>query len=91
LPQGAAGQILEYQEFEIGRLFNSVDGGDPRVIQGGDGTGFLAEAGDSLRGTYQVRRQELERYIAAEIGVPRLIDHTHSALTQFSDDLINGI
>ena len=53
------------------------DGEDVRMVQGGDGPGFLLKAAQPLRVGGVVRRQDLEGDLSAEAGVAGPVDLTH--------------
>jgi len=58
-------------------LRNVVDSADPGMAEGGRRPGLPPEALESLSVAGEGFREELERHIAAQTGVPRPIDLAH--------------
>src|SRR5215831_5434516 len=71
-------------------LFDGVDGADVRMIQRRSGARFALESLERQRVLRQVGRQELQRHLAAELGVFRLIDDTHAAATDSAKHSVMG-
>jgi len=77
-------QVVALDQFHHERgdalaLFESVDGGDIRMIQRGEDPGFASESRQSLRIARERLRQDLDRHITIELPVPRPIDLAHTA------------
>ena len=53
-----------------------VDGEDVRVIQGGDGVGFLLEAAEVLK-VGQLVGEDLDRHLTLEAWVAGAVDLSH--------------
>ena len=68
----------------VGRLhlFDGIHGHDAGVIEGGEGLGFLTEAGETLRVVGEHGGQHLERHGAPKLGVGGAVDLAHRASTQ---------
>jgi len=61
------------------RLFEAINGGDVRVIERRENLRLAAEAGDAVRRECEGGRKNLQRNVATELRVARLIDLAHSA------------
>ena len=61
-----------------------VDGADIGMIQSGGCFSFAAETFESLAVTCGIVREKFESDKAAQASVFGLVDHTHSAATNFS-------
>ncbi len=72
------------------RLFEAVDGGNIRVIEGGEHLRFPCEAGEPIGLERKGVRQYLERDVAMESTVARAIDLTHPADAQQTSNLIHA-
>ena len=55
---------------------------DPRVCQPGDGAGLALEALTSMDIGGQIGRQDLDRDVAIQSGVPRAVDLAHPACAE---------
>lgn len=51
---------------------------------------FLAETGNAFRSAHGMVRNELERDKSPKVRISCLIDHAHTAFTQFSNDFVTG-
>ena len=95
LPGDAVLESLALEKFhgDEGTAFEFADvvnGADVRVIEGGSGAGFAAEAFDGLRITGDVVGEKFQGDVAAEAVVFGFVDDAHSAATQFFQDGVVG-
>ena len=65
-----------------------VYGADVRVVQGGSGAGFALKTIERETVTGHFGRKKLQRDVAAETSVFGLVNHAHTATTQFFNDAI---
>src|SRR5882672_7864408 len=86
LAESFAVDELHGDERPMKLLANIVDGADTGMVEGGSGMGFAAKAFESLRVLQHVIRQKFQGDGAVEAGVQGLVDHTHSASTEFLYD-----
>ena len=81
---------LEHQRGRLPIVFNAVDAGDVRVIDGGKHLRLPPKAGKA-RGVVDERvREDLERDVAIELRVPRAVDRAHSSRANLRDDFIRA-
>ena len=80
----------ELHDHECAPLFfaDVVNGTDIRMVQGRSGFGFAPKTFQRLRVARQIVRQKLKRDEASQAGIFGLVDHTHTAATELSDDPI---
>jgi hypothetical protein len=71
-------------------LFESVDGGDVRMIQRGEDLGFALKTGHAVRVMREFGREDLQRDITIELGVPRAVDLPHAAGAKRGEDLVRA-
>jgi hypothetical protein len=69
-------------------LTDVVNGADVRVVQGGGGTGFAAEAFKRLGIAGKIVGEEFESNMAAETDVFGLVNHAHATAAQFLEDAV---
>jgi hypothetical protein len=60
------------------------------MVQCGERLGFALEARDALGIGSNLRRQDLQRDVAIELGVARPLDVTHSARPDSCGDLVRS-
>jgi len=90
-----AAQRLALKEFHDekmtpGDFFESVDGGDTRMIQGCESSSFPRETRFSLLTFYEIPGQDLDRHLAVEADVPGSIDLSHAARAEGREDLVGA-
>ena len=61
-----------------------------RVIKSGNGAGFALEARQALGIARHLRRQNLQRHSAPQLGVRGAIDLAHAARTDARENLITA-
>ena len=71
-------------------LTEVVDGADVGVVERRGGARLALKALEGLAVLGHLRGQELDRHLAAEIGVLGLIDDPHAATSQLGDDSVVG-
>ena len=71
-------------------LADLVDLDDVRVLQPGDGPGFLIEAGELLRAGVPAGENHLEGDEPIQPRLPGLVDDAHAAAAQLREDLVAG-
>ena len=69
-------------------LVNVMNGADVGMIQGRGGARFAPESRQGLRVSGQLLRQKLQRQVAAQPGVERLVHHPHPAAPQLLQNAI---
>ncbi len=77
-------------EASKGCSLESVDGGDVRVIQGGEGLRFAFEAGHAFRIGGEHVGQDLDRDLPAEARVGSAVDLSHASCADGCDNLIDA-
>jgi serine/threonine protein kinase len=65
-----------------------VDGEDAGVLEGGDGPRLLLEPVEPLRARRTLTRDDLDRNVAPEPGVPGAVDLPHPSGPEGRDDLV---
>jgi len=60
------------------------------VVDGSHRPGLAAEALEPLRIVGLLGWQQLERDLATELRIFRLVDHAHAALAEHAGDLVSG-
>ena len=78
------------QEAVLQRLLDRVDRDDVRVVERCERPGLPGEAGHRVGVGLRRSREELQRDVAVESGVPRLPDLAHSAFTDLFGQAIVG-
>ena len=62
-------EVLAFDEFyNEGLIFDTEDGGDVGMAEGGEGLGFAGEAGETVKMVGEGRRGDFEGDIAFEAG-----------------------
>ena len=69
-------------------LFEPIDRGNVRMVQGGERPGFPLESGDTLRISDEHRRKNLDGDVSSEFRVARPIHFAHAAGSESGDDLV---
>jgi hypothetical protein len=67
-----------------------VDGGDVRVVEGGEELRLPPEAGQTLRVTADLGGQDLDRHVAVEPGIGGPIDFTHAPRAEGLEDPVGA-
>ena len=70
------------------RIFDAMNGGDVRMIEGGQHFRFALEPCKSLGISGERVRQDLQRNVALQPGVARAIDLAHAAGADGADDFV---
>src|SRR4051794_27168119 len=88
-------QIVALNEFhdeggEVWSLFEAVDRGDVRMIEGREDFGFPLKAREAIRIACNRGGQHLDRHRTFEIAVGRAIDLAHAASTDLRDDFVDA-
>ncbi len=86
--QRVAVDQLEHQGRHVAGVFETVDCPDVRMIERCEQLRFAFEEGHAIGVRREPRRQELQRDVAAKLGVVRPIHLPHTASAQQCDDLI---
>ncbi len=86
--QGDAVEKLHGNERLLAMFTDFVDGADIGMIQRRRRARLPAKAFQRLRVARKFIRQKFEGNKAAQLGVLRLIDHTHAAATQLFDNAV---
>src|SRR5262245_41774380 len=86
--QGFALDQLHDEKVPAVERFHSVQGGDVRVIEGGENPGFALEPRDAIPIVGGCVGQDLHRNAATELRIARAIDLTHSAGSERRDDFV---
>ena len=81
-------QQLHGDEVASAVLSNLVDGADIRVVQGGGRTRFALKTVKRERIFFRLRRQELERDVAAQVDVLGFIHNTHPSAAELREDTV---
>jgi hypothetical protein len=81
---------LHRQEVDAVGLLDRVDGDDALVVEGGEGLRLSPEAFQPLGARGHLRRQHLERHVAAELGVGGTVHLAHSAGADRGGDAVMG-
>ena len=72
------------------KLTKRVNGADLRVIEPGSGAGLAREPLEPLVVARVFGRQELERYVPAQLRLAGLVDNAHAAAADFGQNLVAG-
>ncbi len=94
-PRQAHAQVLALGQFHdqdrlTVHVFETVKGGDVLVLQRGQHAGFALEPGQAVGLAGQLLRQHLQRHIAVQTRVPRLVDLAHAPATDGRRDFIDS-
>ena len=82
-------QRFAFDEFHHQRaLLDAVHGGDIRVIQCGEGSGFALESRQPFGVARDGLRENLDGYVASEARVVSAIYDAHATLAEFGADAI---
>ena len=81
---------FQYQRPHATRVFEAVDRGDVRMIEGRQEFGFPLESAESIGVLRESVRQDLERHVALQPGVLRLIDLAHPACADMGEDFVDA-
>ena len=89
-PVGKRRAFNQLQDERLGvvTLLDAVDGGDAGVVQAGEHLRFPLEPGEPVGVSGEGVRQDLQRDIAAELGVGGAIDLPHPAFTDQGGDVV---
>ena len=85
----ALDQLHRDEDLAVG-LVDLVDRGDVRVGDGGGGTRLTHEAQPAALVADRILLQHLQRHVAPELLVDRLINDTHPPLTNLLEDAEMG-
>ena len=93
--RNALGQIVALDEFHHERrdaraLFESVDGGDVRMIQRGEDFGFALKTRQPIVVSRERWRQDLDRDLTLQLGVGRPIHLPHPAFADLGGDFVDA-
>ena len=77
---------LDNQGAHPGRFLDAVNCGNAGMVQRRQCPGFALESLEPLGVAAELRRQHLERDIAAQSRIPRAIHLAHAALAELLDD-----
>ena len=88
-------EVLALDEFHHERadaagFFETVDVGDVRMVQRGQGPGLALKPRDPLRVGGERLGQDLDRDGAIQLRVPRAVDFTHAAGAERRQDLVRA-
>ena len=92
-PRQALLEILALHQLEgeeglpVG-LLEPIDGGDVRVVEGGEEVSLALEAAQALRVVGHFGRQHLDRDLAPQRGVGRAVDLPHPARSEGGRDAV---
>ena len=79
---------LHDQDVALVEVLEGVQGGDVRVVEGGEHPCLALEAGEALGVQGEVLGQQFERYVAAELRVGGAPHLPHPALAELGGDLV---
>ncbi len=79
---------LQYERRRVRSVLETVDRGDVGMVEGSEDLRFACEAREPVRIEPRQRRENLERDVAVQLGVPRAIDLAHPAGAEQRDDLV---
>ena len=85
--EGFAIDQLEHQGGGAAVVFEAVDRGDVRVVEGSEHPRLALDAGQPLGVPRELGRQDLDRDLATEPGVARTVDFAHAARSERREDL----
>ena len=80
--------VLEYEKPFAGVFFDSVDGGDVRMIERREKARFALESSKCVIVTGERFGKQLDRNLAPESRIRRAIDHAHSARAKRVENFI---
>ena len=80
----------QFEDEEAGApfFFEGVDGGDVGVVQRRQQMGLALQPCEALRVGAQFLGQDLDRHLTLQLGIPRPIHLTHTALTERFKDFV---
>ena len=90
LAQGLALEELHRGEGDFAVLAEIEDRQDVRMRQRRDCLGLALETGQRVGVGGEMRRQDLDRHLAVELGVGGAKDLAHAALSELGDDAVVG-
>ena len=79
-------QQLHGDERNVFEGINLVDGADVRMVERGGGTRLALKALNRLGIAGKAFRKEFQGHESAQLGVLRLVDHSHAAAAEFFHD-----
>ena len=85
-----AGDPLHDEEADAAGFLDRVQGHDAGVVQRGDRSGFLLEAGEAVSIAREVGRQDLDGDVAAEAGVAGEVDLPHASRAELAADFVGA-
>jgi hypothetical protein len=77
--EGRSFDKFHNQSVGSGGIFETIDGRDVGVIEGGEKFGFAAETGEAIVVDGDRSGENLQGYLAAEFAVEGAVDFAHSA------------
>ena len=86
----AAGRRPTRARGDTARVFKTVDAGNVRMIQCGDGFRFALETGKTLRVCREEFGEDLDRHVALESRVARPVDLAHPAGPKSGKDFVRA-
>ena len=88
--EGRAFNELQDQRLRVVGFLDAVDGRDPRVVEARQHLRFPLEPGEAIRVSGEGVGEDLQRDIAAELGVGGPIDLAHPAFADEGGDLVRA-
>ncbi len=83
-------EFFHYDERMSVVVLDAVDGADIRMVELRGGASLSFESLERLGVASKILGDELQRDVAAEFEILRLIDHAHTTASEFSQDAIVG-
>src|SRR5262249_25558095 len=83
-----AGDQFHHEKIPTICVLEAVERRDARMIQGGERFRLALEARDAFAVGGELREDDFDRDVTAELGVVRAIDGSHSAFAQPVEDLV---
>lgn len=92
-PGNPVGQSLPFDKFQYevsraGGLLDIVDPGNVGVVQCSQDLGFSLKARHAIGIAGEFFRQDLDRYVALQLGITRAINLSHAAFSKQGSDLV---
>jgi hypothetical protein len=81
---------FHHESADAGGLLYAVKGGNARVVQCGENLRFTLEAGEPIAIVGERVREDLDRDIPIQSGVPGPIDLAHPSRAQGTDNLVRS-